>query len=320
VDVYANGIVRRNKTCMSLREHTAYRLYQKEGDESALHHGGRLFQQVCVDQRTKCEQEFLRWVATHQAEIRADQYCGVRDALMNEDAEQTGDGVVLLLEFNPQTGTLRHPDGNRSDILNQIGKRVVLPPSYTGGPRAQYQGYQDPMTIVREYGKPDLFITKTCNPTWEEIAEKLPPGQTAQDRPDSVARVWQLKLVVFLADLDQGILGQVEARLYVVEFQKRGLPHAHILTILADAGKPRARELIDKMVSAEIPDMDANPQLYETVLTCMMHGLWGAANPSCVCMKDGKCTKGFPKPLAEVTKGDVNGFPEYRRRRRPAGC
>jgi len=105
----------------------------------------------------------------------------------------------------------------------------------------------------------------------------------------------------------------------VVEFQKRGLPHAHILTILADADKPRARELIDKMVSAEIPDMDVNPQLYETVLTCMMHGPYGTANPSCVCMKDGKCTKGFPKPLAEVTKGDVNGFPEYRRRRRPAG-
>jgi hypothetical protein len=90
---------------------------------------------------------------------------------------------------------------------------------------------------------------------------KLPPGQTAQDRPDIVVRVWQLKLVVFLADLDQSILGQVEARLYVVEFQKRSLPHAHILTILADADKPRARELIDKMVSAELPDMDANPQL-----------------------------------------------------------
>jgi hypothetical protein len=81
---------------MSLREHTAYRLYQKEGDGYALHHGGRLSQQECVDQRAKSEQEMLRWVATHQAEIRADQYCGVRDALTNEDAEQTGEGVVFL--------------------------------------------------------------------------------------------------------------------------------------------------------------------------------------------------------------------------------
>lgn len=53
----ANEIVRRNKNCMSLREHVAYRLYQKEGDKSALHQGGRVFQQFCVDQHAKCEQE-----------------------------------------------------------------------------------------------------------------------------------------------------------------------------------------------------------------------------------------------------------------------
>ncbi|KAG6617010.1 helitron helicase-like protein [Phytophthora cinnamomi] len=36
-------------------------------------------------------------------------------------------------------------------------------------------------------------------------------------------------------------------------------------------------------------------------------------------MKDGKCTKGYPKPLVEVTQGNVNGFPVCRRRRRPPG-
>ena len=33
------------------------------------------------------------------------------------------------------------------------------------------QKYQDAMAIVRKYGKPDLFITFTCNPNWAEICE-----------------------------------------------------------------------------------------------------------------------------------------------------
>ncbi|KAG2768392.1 hypothetical protein Pcac1_g20322 [Phytophthora cactorum] len=83
-DTYDGGIVRRNKRGMSLREHVAYRLYQKCDDQSVLHQGGRLFQQYCVGQRAKCEQEQLRWVAAHQSEIRADLYSGLNDSFMNE--------------------------------------------------------------------------------------------------------------------------------------------------------------------------------------------------------------------------------------------
>ncbi|KAG2984877.1 hypothetical protein PC121_g22427 [Phytophthora cactorum] len=182
-----------------------------------------------------------------------------------------------------------------------------------------YKSYQDSMTIAREYRKPDAFVTMTCSPTWEEIMEKIPDGQIAQDRPDIVARMWQLNLGIELKDFDEGVLGRVHARIYVVEFQKRGLPHAHILVILVEEDNQRTRQIIDKMVSAELPDKEKNPQLYETVTTCMIHGPCGAAYPNAVCMKGGKCTKGFPKPLSEVTKGNVAGYPVYRRRRRAVG-
>ncbi|KAJ8578180.1 hypothetical protein ON010_g1028 [Phytophthora cinnamomi] len=109
-DVYANNVVRRKKREMSLREHVAYRLFQKVGDESVLHQGGRLFQQYCVDQRAKCEQEQLRWVASHQAELRADQYSGVRDALLSENTAVLREGEALLTEYNRETGALQHPD------------------------------------------------------------------------------------------------------------------------------------------------------------------------------------------------------------------
>ncbi|GMF54501.1 unnamed protein product [Phytophthora fragariaefolia] len=105
-DMYANNIEKRNKREMSLREHVAYRLYQKVDDQSVLHQGGRLFQQYCVDQRAKCEQKQLRWIATYQAELRADQYCGFQDALLCEKTVELGEGEALLSEYNRETGTL----------------------------------------------------------------------------------------------------------------------------------------------------------------------------------------------------------------------
>lgn len=38
------------------------------------------------------------------------------------------------------------------------------------------------MAIVREYEKPDLFITTTCNPNWPKITNELLPNQKASDQ------------------------------------------------------------------------------------------------------------------------------------------
>lgn len=43
-------------------------------------------------------------------------------------------------------------------------------------PRHLTQIYYDSMAIVASYGKPDLFITITCNPKWKEILENIFPG------------------------------------------------------------------------------------------------------------------------------------------------
>src|SRR5271156_1781984 len=94
--------------------------------------------------------------------------------------------------------------------------------------------YQDGIAIVRVFGKPDLFITITCNPKWPEIQNALLPGQTAQDRPELISRVFNMKLKAIFNDiLKENIFGKVLAYLYTIEFQKRGLPHAHVLLILA---------------------------------------------------------------------------------------
>jgi hypothetical protein len=52
----------------------------------------------------------------------------------------------------------------------------------------------DAMALVRRFGKPDIFLTMTCNPNWDEIKCELYPGQTPQDHPDLVVRVFRAKL------------------------------------------------------------------------------------------------------------------------------
>ena len=44
-----------------------------------------------------------------------------------------------------------------------IGKRIILPLSFNGGPRNMQELYQDSMGLIRKFGKPDIFITFTCN-------------------------------------------------------------------------------------------------------------------------------------------------------------
>ena len=178
--------------------------------------------------------------------------------------------------------------------------------------------YQDALAMVREYGKPDYFVTITANPAWPEIAENLAPGEHAVNRPELVARVFALKLKALLKDLtENGVLGVVVAYCWTIEFQKRGLPHAHILLIMRSEDKPRTPDVVDRVVSAELPD-DGDPQqadLFLTVSRSMMHGPCGAVGPNKPCMNDhGVCSKGFPKEFAEETSLPQDQYPVYRRR------
>lgn len=109
------------------------------------------------------------------------------------------------------------------------------------------------------------------------------------------------------------VLGRPIGHMYVIEYQKRGLPHAHALIILHSDDKPRNPRDYDQLICAELPHPDREPQLYGTVTSCMMHGPCGAACPTCPCMVDGVCSKRFPKDFLDETR-ETDGYPEYRRR------
>ncbi|KAM3200601.1 hypothetical protein P3L10_032963 [Capsicum annuum] len=75
------------------------------------------------------------------------------------------------------------------------------------------------MALVQHFGKPDLFITMTCNPDWPEIQENLIEGQLAQDRPYLETRVFRSKLQDLKDQIfKKKIFGPVAAYVYVIVF------------------------------------------------------------------------------------------------------
>ncbi|KAH9138691.1 hypothetical protein AeRB84_017005, partial [Aphanomyces euteiches] len=127
---------------VSLNNYARYHLYER-GAFSPLHASGPLLQVFAVDNFAKVENQRLGILRDQTNNLRSDTYRAVHDAV-SHDVD-----------------------------VNSIGKRIVLPSSYTGGPRYMRQRYLDAMAIVRKYGRPDLFITVTCNPKWVEIDREL---------------------------------------------------------------------------------------------------------------------------------------------------
>ncbi|KAF1876618.1 hypothetical protein Lal_00021177 [Lupinus albus] len=52
------------------------------------------------------------------------------------------------------------------------------------------QRYEDDMVIVLNDGKPNIFLTMTCNPSWGEITSELHEFETVQERPDLKTRIF----------------------------------------------------------------------------------------------------------------------------------
>lgn len=220
-------------------------------------------------------------------------------------------------------------DSTADELGLQVGKTVILPSSFQGSPRNCQQGYQDSMALVRTFGKPEYFITFTCNPKWREITDNLLPLQVAEDRPDIVDRVFKLKVKEFLYDLvTMKDFGRVLAYTYVIEYQKRNLPHVHLLLIIAPEDKLKTPEEIDEVIWARLPQRedfvegpegdDAYERLREIVGTTMMHGPCGIHNPNAPCMTDlpatsKLCNKKFPKEFREETYVGEDSYSSYKR-------
>jgi hypothetical protein len=298
------------KRRVTTREFYVYHLNERKEETDYIQSAQRLFQEWICMAWIAVEDQKLMFQRMNQKALRADSYKNIREA-----TEQ------LRSELAPREDGMFRDDNKHPTV-----GRKILSSSYSGSPRWYNAKFQDGMAICREYHKPDFFITMTCNPHWKEIKDALKEGQNAQDRPDLVARVFKLKKDQLMQDLKSGhVFGKVVAHMHVIEFQKRGLPHAHILIILSDVDRVLTADLVDSIVVAELPpdpEETDNPsekaerkRLQDIVLKNMIHGPCGAANPNSPCMENGRCTKGYPKDFQKMTSVDPdNNYALYRRR------
>ncbi|XP_071704334.1 uncharacterized protein [Rutidosis leptorrhynchoides] len=272
---------------LTIREFFAFRLQKRVNETSLILLSRKLLQQFIVDAYTMVENTRLFYIRNNQKAFRRVQLSSLYEA------QNSGDNDVSIM-----------------------GTRVTLPSSFTGGARYMQQNYLDAMAIVRAFGYPDFFITFTCNSQWPEILRFLEPyNLKPEDRPDITTRVFKIKLDALMNQIKkEKLFGKLQGHLYVIEFQKRGLPHAHICIFIDKEDKIPNPEDIDKFICAEIPNKEDDPELYTLVQDFMMHGPCGPKHLSCPCMVNKECSKRFPKDFTDKTHFDKEGYPLYRRR------
>ena len=189
--------------------------------------------------------------------------------------------------------------------------RYKIPASFMGSQAWASDQVADSLALARDRGGPTFFITMTSNPKWPEIAERLRPGQHFTDIPSVVCRAFHVRLQYLKAFLTRHF-GEVVYMVTVVEFQKRGLPHAHILVKVSP--EPPLH-VLDSILSAELPAERDNPRLRAAILETNMHSRNHLTRVGSRCNKNGRCIYNFPQPLSERTTIDGRGRVHLRRRK-----
>jgi hypothetical protein len=90
-----------------------------------------------------------------------------------------------------------------------------------------------------------------------------------------------------------GWFAKVIGNIWTREYQKRGLPHIHLLLIFPLEQKVSTTEDIDCLVLTELP-LPKNKPFFETVTKCLLHGSCGEEHPNAPCMVNGVCKKRYP--------------------------
>ena len=115
-------------------------------------------------------------------------------------------------------------------VFNPNYHNIYLPTSFLGSCHWATEQVPDSLAVATMYGPPTFFITMTCNMNWPEIQTQLCQGHDFMDIPVVVMHVFKQKLAV-LEHAFKTMFPNVVDLLYCIhstEFQKYGVPHAHI--------------------------------------------------------------------------------------------
>ncbi|GJV29256.1 DNA helicase [Tanacetum coccineum] len=110
---------------MTMLAYYRYQLHHRLSQYNLIFRGGRLFQQYVVGVFCSIEQNRLDFIRKKHNDIRSDYLSGLYDAISRGEREG-----------------------------HEVGGRIILPMSFTGGPRYMYAHYLDALAICRKLGNP----------------------------------------------------------------------------------------------------------------------------------------------------------------------
>jgi hypothetical protein len=170
-----------NPTVSSMNFYT-YRITVRDMNFNRILKATILFHQFLVDMYAKIETERPNFIKRNQRKLSAENYIHLKDSVDREGAQ-------------------------RED--RDVGQVVILPSSFTGGPRYMHERTQDAMIYVRKRGRPDLFVS------WEEIQAELCEGQKSYQRHDFLAIVFHLKFKKLMDVMTKGeVFGATICHMY----------------------------------------------------------------------------------------------------------
>ena len=148
--------------------------------------------------------------------------------------------ILIEQTRQPSDALKEHEEQDRiaAGYIDGPKKESYLPSSVHGSPRHMAALAKNSLVLVSEDGCPHVFLTLTCNPKWPEIVSQLLDGQTAFDRPDVTAAVFKSRFDQFKKNIRNGKYfdgHELDYTFHVIEYQYRGLPHAHIVICLKDS-------------------------------------------------------------------------------------
>jgi hypothetical protein len=97
---------KRGRRTITMNNYYAFRLQERDNDASTILRCGRLLQQYIVDAYAAIEQSRVNYLRRNKKKLQVDLYQGLQDVLEARDTDTT-----------------------------TLGTRIVLPSSFTGGPR-----------------------------------------------------------------------------------------------------------------------------------------------------------------------------------------
>ena len=127
--------------------------------------------------------------------------------------------------------------------------------------------------------------------------------------------MFQLKLKELIRDFTKRhVLKKTKTHIYVIEFQKRNLPHAHILTInhsRDDATKTNVNHVVQVVIFSQSRDetLDEKRRLYDLITTHMIHKNCYKIKDVVCHDKNDNCIKHFSKSIC--SKSNLNHSSNY---------